>query len=76
MGAPEGGWMNQQVQQREIRVPLVTRAHQEQLPKQTKFILDLVEFFGPGTVLTLIGLGALVAGRKVLGKWFGEERGR
>ena len=73
MGAPmDDGWMNQQVEQRSIYIPAIRQAHEMPQPKGTKFILDLVEFLGPGTVITLIGLGALVMAKKALGKWFPE----
>ena len=76
MGAPtddpNNGWLQNQVQQRALYLPAIRQAHEMPQPKGTKFILDLIEFVGPGTVLTLIGLGALVMAKKALGKWFPE----
>lgn len=75
MGVPmDDGWMNQQVEQRSIYIPAIRQAHELEQPKGTKLILDLVEFLGPGTVLTMLALGAWVMGKKMLGKWFGEEK--
>lgn len=77
MGMPDAGdWVNQQVQQRALYLPAIRQAHEMPQPKGTKLILDLVEFVGPGTVLTMIGLGAWVMGKKTLGKWFGEEKAK
>ena len=76
MGMPDGGeWLQQRVQQRELRVPVIEHASRAQDSPQAKLVLNLVEFFGPGTILTMIALGAWVMGRRVLGKWL-DERGR
>lgn len=73
MGMPDAGdWVNQQVQQRAIYLPAIRQAHEMPQPKGTRLILDLVEFLGPGTVLTMIAIGAVVMGKKVLEKWLSK----
>ena len=74
MGAPDGAWIEQQVQQREYRVPVVAQVSEKADSPQVKLILNIVELVGPGSVLAMIALGAWIMGKKFLGRWLSEEK--